>query len=297
MLASHFIRANGQDLHCKIGSNDGAPVMLMLHGFPEYWAAWAAVAERLLDQYRIILPDQRGFNLSSKPMAEDDYATKNLVADMLGLLDHLAPHQKVILCGHDWGASVAYALAMRHPQRFSHLIIANGVHPMCFQKGLMAAGPQRAASQYMNVLRATGSEDSLSADNFAKLLRMLEKFSTTTWMDEATREDYRTAWAQPGALSAMLNWYRQSPMVVPELEEPHHAFELTEDMKQRYRISVPHLLLWGQKDTALLDAAREDLPLFCDSLTIREHAKGSHWILHEQPDWVAQEMRAFIATA
>lgn len=293
-----FYTCNGLRIHAMEAGRGAAgeerPVMVMLHGFPEYWAAWASVAERLSKRFHTILPDQRGFNLSDKPAQKEAYDTKHLVADMLALIDQVSPDRPIILCGHDWGASVAYALAMRHAERVSHLIIANGVHPMCFQKALFAGGPQTHASQYMNVLRAKGSEAHLSANRFEKLLRMLEKFSQTDWMDEATRDAYRAAWGQEGAMSAMLNWYRGSPMVVPESGSPPKAFDITEEMQARFRLTMPHLLLWGNADTALLMEAREDLPLFCDDLTVRENEQASHWILHEDPSWAAHEIVTFL---
>ena len=122
---SQYIEANGQRLHVQTLGREDAPLVLMLHGFPEYWAGWAQVAEALLDKtggrFRFALPDQRGYNLSSIPGEREAYDTKHLVADMKALIDQLAPNQKVILCGHDWGASVAYAMAMRHADDISHL--------------------------------------------------------------------------------------------------------------------------------------------------------------------------------
>ena len=294
-LTSQNFDINGQSIHAMIAGAEDAPVMLMLHGFPEYWAAWAQVASHLATDYRIVLPDQRGFNLSSKPQPQEEYETKHLVADMVGLMEELSPDRRFILCGHDWGASVAYALAMRNAERVSHLIIANGVHPMCFQKSLLAGGPQTDASQYMNVLRAEGSEERLRANNFAKLLSMFEKFSAAPWLNEDIRNEYRTAWSITGALSAMLNWYRGSPMVVPPSGTPGKEFTITDAMQEKYRITMPHLLLWGAQDTALLPEAREDLPLFCDDLTVHETDDASHWILHERPEWVAQNIQKFLA--
>jgi len=285
---------NGQQLHTMTAGPADAPVILMLHGFPEYWVAWANVATEFSDRYRVILPDQRGYNLSSKPLDRGAYATKHLVADMLALIDHVSPDLPVVLCGHDWGASVAYALAMHHGPRISHLIIANGVHPMCFQKALFAAGPQTAASQYMSVLRAEGSEEILSTNSFEKMLGMLKKFSSTDWLNEETAMAYRDAWSHPGAMSAMLNWYRGSPMIVPAIGEPMRNFPLTAEMTQKYRISIPHLLLWGEQDTALLMESREDLSMFCDDLNLSEHPTASHWILHEQPGWVALHIDTFL---
>lgn len=293
-LVSQNFTCNGQTIHAKVGGAKDAPVMMMLHGFPEYWGAWAPVANLLMDEYRIVLPDQRGFNLSSKPKERAAYETKHLVADMIDLVDQVSPNAPVILCGHDWGASVAYALAMRHADRISHLVIANGVHPMCFQKALLAGGAQTDASQYMNVLRSEGSEERLRANNFERLLGMFEKFSAAPWLTDEIRQDYRETWSHPGALSAMLNWYRGSPMIVPKSGTTGKDFPITGEMEKKYAIPMPHLLLWGTQDTALLSEARADLSRFAAELEVVEAEDASHWILHEKPDWVAHNIRRFL---
>ncbi len=295
VFQSQIVTANGQKIHTMMAGAEDAPVMLMLHGFPEYWHAWSSVAEQLINDFRLILPDQRGFNLSSKPDGVEAYHTKHLVADMIALMDQIAPGKPFILCGHDWGASVAYALAMRHATRVSHLIIANGVHPICFQKALYAGGAQTDGSQYMNVLSAKGSEERLSRDNFAPLLNMFEKFSAAPWLDEKVRDAYCTAWSKEGALPAMLNWYRGSPMVVPKSGTPAKALHITAQMEAKYRISMPHLLLWGMDDVALLPEARADLGRFCDRLEVQEFGNASHWILHEHPAAVAKAIAGFLS--
>jgi epoxide hydrolase 4 len=130
------------------------PLIVCLHGFPEYWAAWEPVMRRLAGDFHLVAPDQRGFNLSDKPQGVDAYRSKHIVADLAALADHLSPDRPFLLAGHDWGASIAYAYAFAHPQRLSHLVIANGVHPALFQRAIFNDPEQRRASQYMNRLRA-----------------------------------------------------------------------------------------------------------------------------------------------
>lgn len=291
---SQTFNVNGQRLHTMLAGPETGQVIVMLHGFPEYWAAWKDVAERLADRWRVVLPDQRGFNLSSKPAGVDAYDTKHMVADLDDLIQQVSPDSQVVLCGHDWGASVAYAFAMRHADRLSHLVIANGVHPICFQKALLAGGAQTDASQYMNVLRRPESDVSMAADDFAKMIRMLEKFSSAPWLTDDVKASYRAAWGQDGAMPAMLNWYRGSPMVVPKSGAAAREFEITGAMRDKYGITMPHLLVWGMDDTALLPEARADLAEFCNDLTVEEISSASHWILHERPETVAERIRAFL---
>ena len=295
MFSSRNYQTNRQKLHVMEAGDADKPIMVMLHGFPEYWAAWAPVAELLASSYRLLLPDQRGFNLSSKPTGVEAYDTKHMVADLLGLVEQVSPDQPIILCGHDWGASVAYAFAMRHPQKVSRLIIANGVHPICFQKALFENADQIEASQYMNVLREEGSEQRLSRDNFAPLMNMFERFSAAPWLQDPVRDAYRAAWGQPDSLTSMLNWYRGSQMVVPDANSDPRPFPITDEMRSKYKISMPHLLLWGMKDVALQPATRENLDAFCSDLTVVEREDASHWILHEHPEWVAQQISLFLA--
>ena len=287
------VETNGIRLHVAECGPANASVMVMLHGFPECWAAWAPVAERLADRYRCILPDQRGFNLSDKPEGVAAYDTKHMVADLLGLLDALVPGRKVTLCGHDWGASVAYAFAMRHPERLERLVIANGVHPVCFQKAIWEDPDQRAASQYMTTLRAKGSEERLRRDGYQPLMNMFEKFSAAPWLTDEAKATYVEAWDRPGALTAMLNWYRGSPIDVPPDDDPSRDLPTTDAMREKYRIAVPHLLLWGDADTALRPVTHADLPEFCDDLTVMAVDGASHWLLHERADVVAEAIVEF----
>src|SRR5690606_15256312 len=129
--------------------------------------------------------------------------------------DSLSPGRPFALAGHDWGASVAYAYAFAHPQRVSHLVIANVVHPVCFQRAILEDEDQRKASQYINRLTAADAEARLAEDGHRRLLRMIEGFSHASFMDETLKAAYRDAWTRPGALTAMLNWYRAAPLIVP----------------------------------------------------------------------------------
>ena len=283
---------NGVTIHAAHAGPPDAPVLLMLHGFPEYHAAWADVAERLADRYHCVLPDQRGYGASSKPPAVEDYAPRHLAADMAALLDAVSPDRPVVLAGHDWGASVAYALAFRHPERIAKLVIANGVHPMTFQRALLAGGAQTAASQYMHVLRDPASDARMAEDGHRRTFGMLERFSAAPWLTAERRAAYAQAWE--GALPTMLHWYRATPLVVPRPDDPPQPFPFTAEMRARYRVPMPHLVLWGTADTALLPEAREGLEEFCDELTVQEIEGASHWLLHEHPNEVAGAMREWL---
>ena len=281
-------------MHVAVAGDPRAPAIVCLHGFPEYWTAWREVAEELARDFHVIMPDQRGYNLSSRPQAVDAYRTSALVADITQLADRLLPGRRFVLAGHDWGASVAYAFAMAHADRLSHLVIANGVHPVCFQRAIIDDEGQRQASQYIHRLRAPDAEALLSADGYRKLMRMIEGFSETGFMTEAMRSGYIGAWSRPGALTGMLNWYRATPLVVPLPDERAATPPILEMPADRFRIAMPHLVVWGDDDRALLPACLDGLETFADRLTIRRMAGAGHWILHERPVDVAEAIAAFI---
>lgn len=270
------------------------PLIVCLHGFPEYWAAWEGVMRALADDFHVVAPDQRGFNLSDKPTGVEAYRSKHVVADLAALADHLSPDRPFVLAGHDWGASIAYAYAFSHPQRLSHLVIANGVHPALFQRAISHDEGQRRASQYMNRLRADGAEARTAEDDYRRTFNMLSGFSKTDWMSDDERTRYREAWSRPGAMTGMLNWYRASPITVPDIGEPAIASPIDDMPREALLVRMPHLLLWGEADEALRPVTIEGLDYYAPHLTIRRFADSGHWILHERPDAVASAMRDFV---
>ncbi len=281
-------------LHVAAIGDASKPLVLCLHGFPEYWAAWEGVMRALAPDFHVVAPDQRGFNLSTKPIGVDSYRAKNLVADVAALANHLSPDRPFVLAGHDWGASVAYAYAFAYPERLSHLVIANGVHPKLFQHAISNDAEQRRASQYMNRLRADDAEDLMSQDGYRRLFNMLEAFSKSDWMGEPERAAYLEAWSQPGALTGMLNWYRSSPIVVPGIDEAARHSPIDDIPEEAVTVAVPHLLLWGEADEALRPSSIARLDRYAPDLTVERFAGSGHWILHERPNEVAGAIRDFV---
>ena len=281
-------------LHLAVAGPPDGPLVVCLHGFPEYWGAWAGVMERLAEDFLVVAPDQRGYNLSSKPQGVEAYRIRHMVADLTSLADRFAPDRPIVLAGHDWGASVAYAYAFACPERVSHLVIANGVHPVCFQRAIFDDEEQRKASQYINRLKAADAEDILSEDGFRRLLRMIDGFSTARFMTPALRDAYVGVWSQEGALTAMLNWYRASPIVVPAPGEPAPPSMVLDMPDEAFRVSMRHLLIWGEADQALRPSCFADLDRFAPELTVHRIPGAGHWVLHEKPDDVAEVMRRFL---
>jgi pimeloyl-ACP methyl ester carboxylesterase len=292
-----FFDTGSVRLHVASAGDPEKPLIICLHGFPEYWAAWREVMLELADDFHMVSPDQRGFNLSSKPEGEEAYRAKHLVADLAALADHMSPGRPFILAGHDWGASVAYAYAFAHPGRLTHLIVANGVHPVCFQRAILEDSRQRQASQYFHKLRAPGAAERMMEDDFARTSRMIAGFSKTGWMTPEIAGQYRTAWGRPGAMQAMLHWYNSSPVLVPEPGAVVTDAPLLSIDAERVTVGMPHLVVWGEADEALRLVCLEGLDRFAADLTIKKVAGAGHWILHEKPAEVAMAIRGFIGKA
>lgn len=292
-MQSHHTHLSGQPFHYLTWGDPANPLLLMLHGFPEYSAAWDELATRLSHRFFCIAPDQRGYGQSWAPPEVGEYTAAKLVSDAAALIEELGVAPCTVL-GHDWGAAVAYGLAMMAPDLVSRLIIVNGVHPAPFQRALAAGGPQAEASQYIHFLRREGSEDILAANDFEKLFSLFSAHMDLSWMTPEKRAAYAREWARPGRLRAMINWYRASPLRVPP---PGEALADPPTLPPRARLMVPqpHLLIWAEGDTALLPAATEGLEDYAPKLTRVSLKGGDHWICHQQPDTVAQAILAWIA--
>ena len=294
-MTRETVQANGLEFSVLTEGDPEAPMLLMLHGFPEWSGAWEEMMERLKDRYFCVAPDQRGYGDSAKPAETADYAAGKLVADALGVLDHYRPGKAIhALIGHDWGASVAYAAAIRAPERIERLVICNGVHPGPFQKALAAGGAQTEASQYIRFLREPDAHEKLAQGDFEGLMRMLRAKLDLSWMDADRVERYKAEWRKPGAIKGMVDWYRATPLAVPPSGQRIPEAELPPMPADALRIRMPHLLIWGMQDGALLPESREGLEAFCDDLTVKEIPDADHWLIHQKPDEVAGMIRAFL---
>lgn len=262
-----------------------APILLMLHGFPEYSGAWAPVAGFLQDHFHCIAPDQRGYGQTGGPDDLAAYTGGALSRDMVEVITGLGTGPLTVL-GHDWGAAVAYALAMRRPDLINRVIIANGVHPVPFQTALAAGGAQTRASQYIDWLRADGSEDVLAADNYAKLRALFAAQMDMSWLSGDTLDAYLVEWSRPGRLKTMIHWYRASPMIVAKPGTP--ITDLPDFPVDKLMIHQPHLLIWGENDTAILPEATAGLEDFAPHLTRVILPGTDHWLAHQKPKEMAQ---------
>ncbi len=285
------IEVNGQRLHAA-SQGDGAHLLLFVHGFPEFWYAWHAQLEAFGNQYRAVAPDMRGYNLSSKPGDVRDYRAKHLVEDLRQLIAHFDA-ERVTVVAHDWGGAVAWNLAAQHPDVLDRLVIINAPHPVTFARELQHNPAQQLASQYMNLFRSEKAERVLSENNYRRLYDMtLGAWGQRTTVTDADKQAYFAAWAQPGALTGALNYYRSSPFYPPGGQETAAPVQL--DAKQFF-VKVPTLVIWGEADQALLPGNLDGLERHVADLRVVRVPDASHWIVHEQPALVNELIRNFIA--
>ncbi|MBK6630537.1 MAG: alpha/beta hydrolase [Betaproteobacteria bacterium] len=288
-MNSNFVQLENIRLH-TVEAGTGKPI-LFVHGFPEFWYAWQNQLEAFSRDHRAVAVDMRGHNLSDKPTDAKAYRPKHLVADLHGLIRHLGG--KCIVVAHDWGGAAAWNLAAAHPECIEKLIIINSPHPVTFVRELRDNPAQQEASRYMLWLRKAGAAAKLAEDDFALLAAMLTKTTAdAAWLTPDTLARYREAWAQPGALDATLNYYRASPLHPATPEEPGAAGIQLDPAA--FTVRVPTLVIWGERDTALLPALLDGLDAFVPDLAVRRIPDGSHWVIHEKPDEVNRLIREFI---
>lgn len=285
-ITHHFAEANGIRLHYAAAGS--GPLVLFLHGFPEFWYAWRAQLGEFGRDRLAVAPDQRGHNLSDKPQGVEPYRAKHLVADIRALALALS-RSRFTLVAHDWGGAIAWSFAIAHPEMVERLVIVNAPHPIPFARELGSSPAHQKASRYMNLFRDAKAERVLSEDGCRRLFRM----SVEQWhAGEDERRAYLDAWTRPGALTCMLNWYRASPFYPPIGDDPGAA-RLSLDPKG-FMVRVPTLVIWGMRDEFLLPSLLDGLDVCVPDLRIERIADGTHWVIHEQPERVNTLIRTFI---
>ena len=283
----------GVTLNVALAGPPQAPPVILLHGFPESHRTWRGLAPLLEDQFRLVMPDQRGFAGSDRPQKVEAYRADILVDDIFALAGALGI-ERFALVGHDWGGAISWPAALRNDPRLERLAVINAPHPVIFQRSLIEDADQRAASQYITAFRTPGFEQAAESMGWGTLFdKSFGGHVALANVSPEERAQYIAEWSEPGGFAAMLNWYRASRVVVPPpgIEVPIPDWVLSAFPTVR----VPTLVIWGMKDKALLPIQLEGLDKLVEDLTIRRIPDAGHFVPWEKPDAVAAALRPFLA--
>jgi pimeloyl-ACP methyl ester carboxylesterase len=281
-LEQSYIATNGIRLHVvQAGPKSGVPV-IMLHGFPETWRCWIRQLPAFIDAgFRVIVPDQRGYNLSDKPQGIRKYRVDELVKDIHGLIDALE-YEKVNLVGHDWGAIVSWNVAHRHADRLQRLGILNAPHPRVTRRFLLRDLDQIRRSWYVMFFQLPWLPEAwMRAGNWRGAVRTLRGSGLVHTFTNEDIEKYKEAWSQPGAMTAMINWYRAA------VQDP---FQGPAEM----RIRVPTLLMWGMKDFALTHRMARPSLDHVDEGKLIFFPEATHWVQRDAAEEVNHYLIDFL---
>ncbi|HEV7288006.1 alpha/beta hydrolase [Sphingomonas sp.] len=280
----------GVELDVATAGDPAAPAIILLHGFPESHRTWRQQIPELAKTHFVIAPDQRGFARSSKPEGVDKYTPDKPVADLLALATHFGK-ERFVLVGHDWGGAIAWMAALQHPDRVDKLIIVNAPHPFVFQKSLYDDMEQRAASQYIRAFRNPALDEQVAAMGLGRFFDTSFAKHVDPALVASERAAYLDEWGQPGAITAMLNWYRASAIVVPAMDEtPERPAFLDAPFPP---LRMPVLVIWGMRDTALLPVQLEGLDALIPDLSIVQVDAG-HFVPWEKPQPVTDAIREWL---
>lgn len=278
-----FVETNGIRMH-YVTQGEG-PLLLLLHGFPEYWYSWRYQIPVLAEFFRVAAPDLRGYNETAKPKEIESYHLSELMADITGFI-HALGEKRAVLVGHDWGGVLAWSLAMEYPEAVTRLIVLNAPHPAIFQRHLLKNPKQTARSWYMFLFQLPAvPEKLLSFRNHAFIRRQW-----ASRLEKEAIERYIGAIAKPRALTSGINYYRANAskkFLLGALGRQKDLFP---------PVTAPTLLIWGEDDPYLcreltegVQAAYVQAPY---ELCLIPHC--GHWVQQEKPEQVNRAMLEFL---
>jgi pimeloyl-ACP methyl ester carboxylesterase len=303
MTISHgYADVNGIRLHyAEAGGGD--KLVILLHGFPEFWYSWRHQLPVLGERYHVIAPDMRGYNLSDKPPRVEDYRVDVLVEDVIGLIKNFGVDRAAIVA-HDWGAGVAWKVAEKHPTRVSRLAILQVPPAAAWRANITVA--QLLRSWYMFLFQLPRFPEWLiRRKNFATLDKMFkESVARKNTFTNADIELYKEALARPGALTASLNYYRANVRTMMTGSRKKRRAEQAigsetqgQPAKTSARIRVPTLFIYGEQDVALIPATVRGIGRFIDAPYVELRiADSGHWVQNEAAAEVNAALLAFLAS-
>lgn len=289
-----YAEVNGIRLHYA-ECGEGDDLIILLHGFPEFWYSWRHQLTFLGRRFHVVAPDMRGYNLSDKPQRITDYTIDVLVEDVVGLMDHFGVERATVV-GHDWGAGVAWALAQKHPERLAKLAVLQVPPAAAWRANLTF--PQLLRSWYMFFFQLPRIPESLIRRNdFVGLDRVFkEKVGREGSFTDSDIEAYKAALRQPGALTAAINYYRANVLRMMKSKRTGVSGPTKEGPPKHHgRIRVPTLFIFGEQDHAILPSTVRGVGNYVDA-SYREVriANSGHWVQNEAVDEVNSALSNFL---
>lgn len=276
-----YIETNGITLHVAVTGPEDGKLVILLHGFPDFWYGWRRQIKMLAEAgYRVAVPDQRGYNKSDKPKGKKAYVINELQQDIIGLIKHFKREDAVII-GHDWGGAVGWHLTSTHPKLLQKFIAINIPHMGVFPKALLKTPSQLIKSLYMIFFQIPIlPEKILNGRNFKNAAQVLKSSSKKGTFTESDIKEYKRAWSKSGALTGMLNWYRALPLSWKHIS--------------KQKIEVPVKIIWGEKDSFLSKSLAEESLQFINATSVTWINGATHWVNQEEPDVVNKEILEFL---
>lgn len=297
MAQNRIKLASGIELdYVDEGPRDGA-ALIFLHGFPESHRTWRHQIAHLKDRFRCVAPDQRGYRGSSKPQDVASYTPDKLIGDVFQLADALGI-DKFTIVGHDWGGAIAWGVALTGQMngRVTRAVIANAPHPIGFSRLVWLNRHQRESSQYMRTFRDTANDQLIRDHGLGGMLaKAFEgRLQTEDKMEPEERAQLLRDWENREAAFAMINWYRASPMYVPEMDEP---CEIPADRAPPALppLTIPTLVIWALEDHALPPENLEGLEEMVTDMTLVKVPDCGHFVPWEAPDAVNAALDQFLS--
>ena len=278
-FATAWFDLPGLRVHAAVAGPPDGPLVLLLHGFPEFWYSWRhQIAPLARAGFRVVAPDQRGYDLTE---TTPPYDIATLTGDVAGLI-RACGRERAFVAGHDWGAAVGWTLAAHHPEMVERLAVLNVPHPAVMRRALTGRNlRQLRRSAYIFLFQLPRlPEWLLSRNDFARLCWLMRASSRRGTFTDEDLERYREAWSRPGALSATIGWYRALGRTMLAGGRGLHVG----------RVGVPTLILWGERDAALGVELAEQSAAWLDRGALVRFPKATHWAHEDLPEEITRRL-------
>ncbi|XP_041361319.1 epoxide hydrolase 4-like [Gigantopelta aegis] len=276
-----YIHLEEVKIHYVASGDEGKPLMLFVHGFPEFWYSWRHQIKEFQKDYRVVAIDQRGYGDSDHPSGVGNYRREKLAGDLKQMIPALG-YSSCILVGHDWGGVIAWVFASLHPDMVTRLIVMNAPHPLGFQKYIRSHIGQLKKSWYIFFFQVPIISEFFFEMNDMKYLELsLAKKPLGLCVGSMSNSDieaYKYAFSKSG-FSGPINYYRAS---------------LRYKLVRMNRLQMPVLIIWGCQDQALDRGIADASSHYCDNVTMKFLDESSHYVQMDQPDLVNKCMRDFL---